>query len=312
MRSHWVVGAAVVLTPAAALGRPGPTSPLYVRLDTGYAKVQGDRVLAHWPGAAFDLPFAVRETVRGMSVRPDTYGAEYTLGGALLGTGFPLCSGPYYVPLIPPGDGGTDAMHNYACVVYPGPVFGLWRFDRDWEACEMLIPDIYGGVTCDLTDGTFWMALQLSKPTRAQLRHYGAGGELLATFLLNSGTFRYVDAAIALDHADGTLWVVLRDYSNFLAEFRQYSKTGQLLSTQTYEDLPLSNGVDEMNIVCGMEVQFPSCRVDWNGDGAVNVQDFLAYLSAYAAGAPEADLDESGGVGVADFLLFLSSYAAGC
>jgi hypothetical protein len=54
------------------------------------------------------------------------------------------------------------------------------------------------------------------------------------------------------------------------------------------------------------------CRPDVNGDGQVNVQDFLSYLSLYAAGDARADFTGDGAVNVQDFLAFLSAYAAGC
>jgi hypothetical protein len=55
-----------------------------------------------------------------------------------------------------------------------------------------------------------------------------------------------------------------------------------------------------------------ACTADFNGDGAVNVQDFLAFLSAYAAGDARCDIDGSGSINVQDFLGYLSLYAAGC
>jgi hypothetical protein len=54
------------------------------------------------------------------------------------------------------------------------------------------------------------------------------------------------------------------------------------------------------------------CRADFNGDGAVNVVDFLAFLAAYSAGDCLADLDGGGTVNVNDFLRFLAQYAVGC
>jgi hypothetical protein len=55
-----------------------------------------------------------------------------------------------------------------------------------------------------------------------------------------------------------------------------------------------------------------SCRADINGDGQVNLQDFLAFLQAYAAGLPVADFNGDGQVNIQDFLAFLSAFAAGC
>jgi hypothetical protein len=54
------------------------------------------------------------------------------------------------------------------------------------------------------------------------------------------------------------------------------------------------------------------CRGDIDGNGNLNVQDFLAYLQLYSAGDPRADMDNNGQINVQDFLAFLSLYAAGC
>jgi hypothetical protein len=59
-------------------------------------------------------------------------------------------------------------------------------------------------------------------------------------------------------------------------------------------------------------VPVPGCPVDVNGDSAVNVADYLAYLALYAANSPQADFDASGAIDVADYLAFLAAYAAGC
>jgi hypothetical protein len=56
----------------------------------------------------------------------------------------------------------------------------------------------------------------------------------------------------------------------------------------------------------------PPCRPDMTGDGQVNVQDFLRFLSLYSGGDPLADFTRNGTVNVQDFLAFLSAYAAGC
>ncbi|MDX9910206.1 MAG: FG-GAP repeat protein [Phycisphaerales bacterium] len=60
----------------------------------------------------------------------------------------------------------------------------------------------------------------------------------------------------------------------------------------------------------------PPCPGDWDGSGGPpNSSDFLAYLNAWAAHDPAADLVPPGGNGnfnSADFLAFLNLYAAGC
>lgn len=56
----------------------------------------------------------------------------------------------------------------------------------------------------------------------------------------------------------------------------------------------------------------PTCRVDINGDGIVNTQDFLAYLNLWTVGNPEADFTGDGVVNTQDFLLFLNEWTVGC
>jgi YVTN family beta-propeller protein len=54
------------------------------------------------------------------------------------------------------------------------------------------------------------------------------------------------------------------------------------------------------------------CAADITGDGAVNVQDFLAFLQLFAGGDPRADFTGDGQVNIQDFLAFLQLFAAGC
>jgi hypothetical protein len=65
-------------------------------------------------------------------------------------------------------------------------------------------------------------------------------------------------------------------------------------------------------LVDGVTIGAAPCQPDVNGDGLVNVQDFLAYLQLYAAADPRADFDNNGQVNVQDFLAFLQAFAAGC
>jgi hypothetical protein len=54
------------------------------------------------------------------------------------------------------------------------------------------------------------------------------------------------------------------------------------------------------------------CLPDWNGDGVVDFNDFLAYLSDYNAGVPRADLTGDGLIDFNDLLAFLNHYSGGC
>jgi len=54
------------------------------------------------------------------------------------------------------------------------------------------------------------------------------------------------------------------------------------------------------------------CRGDWNGDGVVDFNDFLAFLNDTNAGLPIADLNGDGVVDFNDFLEFLNYYNTPC
>ncbi len=56
----------------------------------------------------------------------------------------------------------------------------------------------------------------------------------------------------------------------------------------------------------------PSCVVDINNDGNVDVLDFFAFIVAFNSGDPLADLDASGTIDVLDFFTFITLFSAGC
>src|SRR5262249_25042645 len=68
------------------------------------------------------------------------------------------------------------------------------------------------------------------------------------------------------------------------------------------------NGGETLVFYCGPK----PCGADINGDGMVNVADYLAFLALYAAADPRADVNGDGMVNVQDYLFFLMLYAAGC
>ncbi len=55
-----------------------------------------------------------------------------------------------------------------------------------------------------------------------------------------------------------------------------------------------------------------ACRADWNGDGAVNTQDVLAFLNDWASGSAAADINGDGSVNTQDVIAFLNLWTAGC
>ncbi len=58
--------------------------------------------------------------------------------------------------------------------------------------------------------------------------------------------------------------------------------------------------------------QIPFCPGDFDQNGSVAVPDIFAYLSAWFAGLPSADIDGTPGVGVPDIFAFLARWFGSC
>ena len=64
--------------------------------------------------------------------------------------------------------------------------------------------------------------------------------------------------------------------------------------------------------LAGLELVGTGCRVDLNGDGLVNTQDFLAFLNLWSSGNLAADWNVDGTVNTIDFVAFLNDWVAAC
>jgi hypothetical protein len=89
-----------------------------------------------------------------------------------------------------------------------------------------------------------------------------------------------------------------------LAEYR-----GDLVVCGSFTETGDGQIVEGIAVV---ETCLSDCVADFNGDGVVNTQDFIAYLGAWAAGDPAADTDGNGVIDTRDFIGYLGLWAAGC
>ncbi len=64
--------------------------------------------------------------------------------------------------------------------------------------------------------------------------------------------------------------------------------------------------LDDANVFVG------TCPADYNGDGALTVQDIFDFLAGWFSGNPAADFNGAGGLGVSDIFDFLAAWFAGC
>ncbi len=89
-----------------------------------------------------------------------------------------------------------------------------------------------------------------------------------------------------------------------LGEFR-----GDLVVCGNFTELGDGQIVEGLGII---QTCASGCVADWNNDGLVNTQDFLAYLNDWSSQNPAADLTGDGTVNTQDFLLYLNLWSAGC
>ena len=54
------------------------------------------------------------------------------------------------------------------------------------------------------------------------------------------------------------------------------------------------------------------CVPDFNGDGNLDILDFVAFQDAFVAGDPAADIDGDGSLSILDFVAFQNAFNAGC
>lgn len=71
-------------------------------------------------------------------------------------------------------------------------------------------------------------------------------------------------------------------------------------------------GLDNISISSFVCDSGPTCVPDFNGDGTLNFFDISAYLSAFSAQDPQADIDENGTFNFFDISAYLSAFSAGC
>ncbi|HZW09743.1 MAG TPA: zinc-dependent metalloprotease family protein [Phycisphaerales bacterium] len=154
------------------------------------------------------------------------------------------------------------------------------------------------------------------------------GGELAYSYWLSGfpgveigpGDGLFVD--VATDQF-GANWTPLRAYTDVALAWRSdavavgvevpASPTVRIRfrAVDAGSDDVVEAGVDAFALsefACGAD----GCVADFNGDGAVNTQDVLAFLNAWNAGDSSADINGDGTINTQDVLAFLNLWNAGC
>jgi hypothetical protein len=150
---------------------------------------------------------------------------------------------------------------------------------------------------------------------RADYPTGGVGaGALTAGDLDNDG-----DMDLAVLHVDSNNMALLANNGNGTFGVAQLYVTGTRPDTVIIHDLGGSDAADiavsnrdSDNTSVYINQAAGSCYADFNGDGAVNTLDVLAFLNAWNAAEAGADCNGDGAINTLDVLCFLNAWNAGC
>ena len=283
-----LLAAGIVGLPAMA--GTGPTSTYYTTSNQQLHAFDANGT--QWNlGAAYsvaEFAIAVGGDVRTVDYRLGFSGGLYDLSGASQGTS-------YVNPGYEAYDSTTDGRYNFVVDFITKVVMAT---DRDYQNPTVLFTaDLISpmGITYDPSNNSLWIAAF----NNGQVTQHDLQGNVLSSF--NTGLL--VQSALALDHADGTLW--LHEWEgNGGQRFLQFSKEGTFLGD-------FNSGVDG-NWLGGEFELSSACAADVNGDGNLDVLDFVAFQLLWQDGDPAADCDANGEFNVLDFVCFQQLFQAGC
>ena len=82
--------------------------------------------------------------------------------------------------------------------------------------------------------------------------------------------------------------------------------------TDSGQVLVLVTFADETEAVLRVTLGDEGCLADFNGDGVLNVLDFVAFQTAFVAHVPKADCDGNGQFQILDFVCYQIAFFTGC
>lgn len=106
-------------------------------------------------------------------------------------------------------------------------------------------------------------------------------------------------------------WLFVTDESTIIDDVRglysfTYADNGQLTPNAPIAD---TQGVTPESVVAWAPA---SCPADFNGDGNLDILDFVAFQNAFVNGDAGADCNQDGNLDILDFVCFQALFVAGC
>ena len=256
-------------------------------------------------------------------------------------------AGPYDAMVVEPAAfvaGGVDGN----CIAIPGDgyvqvgyvlhFFGNTNFSLScWVKTDPGYPDhgFVAGMNTATLPGGYHIALNTGSGFGAQnTAHFNAtnvpGSEATSTAVVNDGQWHhivavhkasdstriYVDGAPAEDL--GVAVPIIDSDAPFVIGGRK-TLAGWVINqfNGMVDDLQIYNSA-----LCDPDVEYlyrnpgaeasPRCLADFNGDGSVNTLDVLAFLNAWVANDPRAEVNCDLVINTQDVLAFLNAWNAGC
>ena len=100
-----------------------------------------------------------------------------------------------------------------------------------------------------------------------------------------------------------------REYVEFLRDANVTNDAGDILFEQ-WMATGMSEPV-EMDVQT-IELEVGGCYADCNGDGVLNILDFVCFQNAFVTADPQADCNGDGALNILDFVCFQGEFESGC
>lgn len=82
---------------------------------------------------------------------------------------------------------------------------------------------------------------------------------------------------------------------------------GMMVTSQFNDDIVVWPSYDML-----FSVEFMTCLADFNGDGALDILDYLTFDGEFSSGSMTADCNNDGALDVLDFVCFQEAFLGGC
>ncbi|MCC7387247.1 MAG: hypothetical protein IT431_00615 [Phycisphaerales bacterium] len=251
----------------------------------------------HWDGSGFTLhltPNFTQNAEKNQVLDRDAQGNLWIVG--MHGRGG-FGSHPYVLR----GDGDSwDIVGSWSELDYSDlQTIVAFAEDDAWIGMSKRQNGSFVGYVWMHWDGSSWT--EHTVPAQYHEPHLVAGG---ADDIYSGGE-------ASLFHHDGGAWTLVDEFTGVDSPNMNridIAPDGSVFGAGRY----FPSGAGHGETLAARLLGAVPCDADFNGDGAVNTLDVLAFLNAWSSGDPRGDFNGDGSVNTLDVLAFLNAWSAGC